>query len=212
MDRSAIILAEISQGKFNEDRGLLKLDSKPLLTRVVDTVKGMVGEILVVTGSKEQSDLYAKIVSSANVRFAVGFGESDESLAGALAGFEVAQGEYSLLLPFDAPFVSREVVSLLFDCCIGKSAVVPRWPDHQIEPFQAVYHTRKALEASKEALASGELEVEAMVCKMRGVRFLSTLVIEQLDPDFRTFFKVRSPLDLKKAREVAKRRETKTRK
>ncbi|HYA77156.1 MAG TPA: hypothetical protein VEF91_00405, partial [Verrucomicrobiae bacterium] len=65
---------------------------------------------------------------------------------------------------------------------------------------------------SKEALASGELEVEAMVCKMRGVRFLSTLVIEQLDPDFRTFFKVRSPLDLKKAREVAKRRETKTRK
>jgi molybdopterin-guanine dinucleotide biosynthesis protein A len=211
LDRSAIILAEISQGKFSEDRGLLKLDNKPLLNHVVDTVKGLVDEVLVVTSSKEQSVLYAKIVSSANVRFAVGVEKSDGSLAGALAGFEAAQGEYSLLLPFDAPFVSREVVSLLFDCCIGKSAVVPRWPDHQIEPLQAVYHTGQALEVGKEALASRELEVEAMVCKMRGVRYLSSLVIEQLQPDFRTFFKVKSQLDFKKAVMMAKRRETKNR-
>ena len=212
MDRSAIILAEISQGKFSEDMGLLALDSEPLLNHIVDKVKGMVGEVVVVTSSKEQSDLYAKIVSSANVRFVVGVEESDGSLAGALAGLEAAQGEYSLLLPFDTPFVSREVVSLLFDCCVGKSAVVPRWPDHQIEPLQAVYHTVQALEAGKKALTSGEVEVEALVCKMRGVRFLSTLVIEQLDPNFRTFFKVKSPSDLKKALAGAKRRETKSQK
>ena len=211
MDRSAIILAEGSQGKFSEDKGLLKLDNKPLLNHVVDAVKGIVGEVLVVTSSKEQADLYAKMVSSANVQFAIDIDESKGPLAGALAGFEAAQGKYSLLLPFDAPFVSKEVVSLLFDCCIGKSAVIPRWPGRQIEPLHAVYHTEQALEAAKEALASGELEVEAMVSKMRGVRYLSTLVIEQLDPDFRTFFKINTPLDLKKAMAMAKPRKTKSR-
>ncbi|MGD0996495.1 MAG: NTP transferase domain-containing protein [Candidatus Bathyarchaeia archaeon] len=211
MDRSAIILAEGSQGKFNEDRGLLKLDNKPLLNHVVDTVKGIVGEVLVVTSSKEQSDLYAKIVSSANVQFAISVDKSKDPLAGASTGFKAAQGKYSLLLPFDAPFVSKEVVSLLFDCCIGKSAVIPRWPSRQIEPLHAVYHTEQALEAAEEALASGELEVEVMVSKMRGVRYLSTLVIEQLDPDFRTFFKIKSPLDLRKAVAMAKPRKTKSR-
>jgi molybdopterin-guanine dinucleotide biosynthesis protein A len=62
------------------------------------------------------------------------------------------------------------------------------------------------LEAAEEALVSGELEVEAMVSKMRGVRYVSTLVIEQLDPDFRTFFKINTPLDLKKALAMKKSR------
>ena len=211
MDRSAIILAEISQGKFSEDRGLLKLDNKPLLNHVVDTVKGLVDEVLVVTSSKEQSDLYAKIVSSANVQFAISVDGSKYPLAGALTGFEAAHGKYSLLWPFDAPFVSRDVVSLLFELCIGKSAVIPRWPSRQIESLQAVYHTGQALEASKEALADGEFEVEAMLSKMHGIRYLSTLVLEQLDPDFRTFFRINAPLDLKRAMTMIKPRKTKSR-
>jgi len=208
LDRSAIILTEGSQAKFSEDMGLLKLHNKPLLNHVVDAVKGIVGEVLVVTRSKEQSDLYAKMVSP-NVQFAISVDESKGPLAGALTGFEAAQGKYSLLLPFDAPFVSRDVVSLLFELCIGKSAVIPRWPSRQIEPLHAVYHTEQALEAAKEALASDEPDMEAMINKMRGVRYLSTLVVEQLDPDFHTFFKVNTPLDLRKAVAMAKPRKTK---
>ena len=210
MDRSAIILADGSSTKFTEDKGLLKLDNKPLLNHVVDAVKSIVNEVLVVTSSKEHADLYAKIVSS-NVQFAIDIDESKGPLAGALTGFEAAQGKYSLLLPFNVPFVSKDVVSLLFELCIGKSAVIPRWPSNQIEPLHAVYHTEQALEAAKEALASDELEMEAMVSKMRGVRYLSTLVIEQLDPDFRTFSKVNTPLDLKKAMSMTKPRKTKSR-
>ena len=211
MDRSAIILAEGSKGKFAEDRGLLKLGGKPLVNHVVDAVEGMVDEVLVVTSSKEQTELYAKTISSANVRFAISIDESKEPLAGSLTGFEAAQGEYSLLLPFNVPFVSKAVVSLLFDCIIGKAAVIPRWPDRQIEPCRAVYRTEQALAAAEEALSSGEVEVEAIVNKMRGVRYLSTLVMEQLDPDFRTFFQVKSSLDLKKAMMMAKPRKTKSR-
>ncbi len=210
MDRSAIILVDGSLTKFSEDKGLLKLDNKPLLNHVVDAVKSIVNEVLVVTSSKEHADLHAKIVSP-NVQFAIDIDESKGPLTGALTGFEAAQGKYSLLIPFNVPFVSKDVVSLLFELCIGKSAVIPRWPSCQIEPLYAVYNTEQALEAAKEALASGELEVEAMVSKMQGVRYLSTLVIEQLDPDFRTFFKINTPLDLKKAMTMTKPRKTKSR-
>jgi molybdopterin-guanine dinucleotide biosynthesis protein A len=199
LDRSAVILAIDSQGMFSEDKAHLKLDNKPLLNHVVDAVKGLVDEVLVVTSSKEQADFYTKIVSSTNVQFAISIGDTQGSLAAALTGFEAAHGNYSLLLPCDAPFVSKEVVSLLFDLSAGKSAVIPRWPSNDCEPLQAVYHTGRASEAARKALAAGEVDVGAMIACLRGVRYVSTLVIEQLDPDFRSFFRVNTPLDLKKA-------------
>jgi molybdopterin-guanine dinucleotide biosynthesis protein A len=64
MDKSAIILAGGSSSRFSEDKGVLELDNKPLLNHVVDAVKGLVDEVIVVTSSKERVDLYSKIVSS----------------------------------------------------------------------------------------------------------------------------------------------------
>jgi molybdenum cofactor guanylyltransferase len=203
MDRSVIILAGGSSSRFSEDKGVLDFGGKPLLRHAVDAVKGLADEVIVVTSSKERADAYAKIVPS-SVRFAVDCCESKGPLVGAVTGFEAAQGEYSLLLPFDAPFVSREVASLLFDCCIGKSAAVPRWTNQQIEPLHAVYHTKKALEAAKKTLAQGELDMCAMVDKLQGVRYISTLVLEQLDLDLKTFFNINTPLDLKKANAMLK--------
>jgi molybdopterin-guanine dinucleotide biosynthesis protein A len=205
LDRSAIILVGGSSSRFGEDKGVLKLDNKPLLNHVVDAVKGIVSEVIVVTSSKERANLYSKMVSF-NVRFVIDICESRGPLVGALTGFEVAQGKYSLLLPFDVPFVSRDVASLLFELCIGKSAVIPRWPNNQIEPLHAVYHTKQALEAAKKALANNKLDMNAMISKMQGVRYISTLVIEQLDPDLRTFFNINTPLDLKKAMTMIKPR------
>jgi molybdopterin-guanine dinucleotide biosynthesis protein A len=109
-----------------------------------------------------------------------------------------------LLLPFDTPFVSKEVVSLLFELCLGKAAAIPRWPNEQIEPLHAVYQTKLALEAAKSAVSEGKLTMRAMIEKLRGVRYVSTLVIQQLDPDLRAFFNINTPLDLKKAMAMVK--------
>jgi hypothetical protein len=67
------------------------------------------------------------------------------------------------------------------------------------------------MQAARDAQANGAFEVEDMVSTMRGIRYLSTMVVEQLDPDFRTFFKVNSPLDLKKAVMLTKPRKMKNR-
>jgi len=197
LEKSAIILAIDSSNKFEEDKGLLILDNKPLLKYVVDVVKSVAEETIIVTTSKERTDSYAKIVSP-KVKF-VNADPSKGFLGAAFAGFEAAQGKYSLVLPFDSPFVSPDVVTLLFDCVVGKSADVARSPDCEVEALHAVYNTKVALEAAKEALANGALDLEAIFDKLRGVRYMSTMVIEQLDPDFKTFFRVITPLDLKKA-------------
>jgi molybdopterin-guanine dinucleotide biosynthesis protein A len=207
LDRSAIILADGYLNKFDCDKGQLQLNGKPLLNHVIDAVEGLVDEVIVVTDSQDRADAYAAIVSS-KVRFVIDVCASKGPLIGALAGFEAANGEYSALLPFDSPFVFQDVLTLLFDCAVGKAAAIPRWTNQEIEPLYAVYNTKQALKAAKEALTENQLDLDIMVEKMRGVRFISTMVLEQLDPDLKIFFSINTPLDLKKAAVMGKPRKT----
>lgn len=198
LDRSAIVLAGGFSSRFGQDKGVLELANKPLIRHVLDSVESVVDETIVVTNSEERVAKYAKFLRP-EVKFAVDVGELRSPLIGALTGFGAAQGAYSLLLPFDTPFVSREVVSLLFELCLNRAAVIPRWPNGHIEPLHAVYRTTPALRAAKAAVAEKKLKVRAMIEKLSGVRYVSTLVIQQLDPELRTFFNVNTPADLKNA-------------
>ncbi len=203
MDRSAILLASELSCKFGQDKGILELTNKPLIKHVVDAVKVVAEETLIVTDSQEQADKYSGIVGS-TIKFIVDPEVTTDPLVGALKGFQMAQGKFSLLLPFDAPYISRDVITLLFELCPGRSAVIPRWPDAQIEPLHAVYHTQTALEAAKLAVGEGNLDVPDLVEYLQGIRYVSTLVLQELDPELKTFFRVKTPLDLKKAGVLAK--------
>jgi molybdopterin-guanine dinucleotide biosynthesis protein A len=95
-------------------------------------------------------------------------------------------------------------LQLLLELSVDKNAVIPRWPNCFVEPLQAVYCTKPALEAARDGLRSGEVRMQAMVNRLRNIRYVSTIVLEQLDPGLRTFFNVNTPLDLKKAEAMFK--------
>jgi molybdopterin-guanine dinucleotide biosynthesis protein A len=208
LDRSAVVLAGGFSSRFGQDKGVLMLASKPLVKHVVDAVSPVVDEVILVINAQEKVAEYERIVGS-RVRFVVDVCESQGPLIGALTGFGVACSRYCLLLPFDTPFVSRDVVSLLFELCVGKAAVIPRWPNEQIEPLHAVYQTKLAFEAAKSAVEEGKLDMRAMIARLCGVRYVSTLVIQQLDPELKTFFNINTPLDLKRAMALVKPRKIK---
>jgi len=198
LERTAIILAGGSSRGFPEDKGATLLENKPLIRRVYNIFEPIVDEVIVVTNTQERADLYKKILPE-TAKFAVDGQESQGPLIGAIAGFEVAQGTYSMLIPYDSPFVSEELAMLLFDLSIGKTATVPRNPDHEIEPLCSVYQTKLVLETARQVAAEGAVDLQTLVEKLRGVRYISTMVIEQIDPELRSFFSVNTPLDLKRA-------------
>ncbi len=52
MERSAIILAGGMSKEFDGDKAVLELEGKPLLSYVVESVKGIAEEVIVVTDSQ----------------------------------------------------------------------------------------------------------------------------------------------------------------
>jgi molybdopterin-guanine dinucleotide biosynthesis protein A len=201
--KSAIVLAGGISSRFGLDKGILRLDKKPLIEYVVSAIESIVDETIVVTNSSERAELYARYIP-AEVKFAFDSSKIRSPLIGAYSGFRMAKGDYSLLLPFDTPFVSREVILLLFDLCQNKTAVIPRWPNCHIEPLHSIYKTKSVLTASKTAVDEGKLNMRAMIEKLQGVRYVSTMVIQQLDPELNTFFNINTPSDLKQAAFVVK--------
>lgn len=205
MERSAIVLAGGTSSRFGQDKTVLELRGRPIIRYVVDAVKGIVDEVILVTSDPKRAGEYSRLVGT-KVKFALDVEDAKGPLVGAFTGFQTASNKYSLLLAADTPFISRDVLNLLFELCHGKSAAIPRWPNQQIEPLQAVYHTKTALEAARIAIAEDKLNVRAMIENMGGVRYVSTLVIQELDPELKTFFNINMPLDLKYAERLLEKK------
>ena len=201
MDRSAVVVAVGLPSMFEQDKATLELKGKPLIKHVVDNVEPLVDEVVVVAGSQESVAVYEEILGP-HVKF-VAASEADSVLLAALAGFQAASQKHVLLVPCDAPFVSVDVAELFFELCQGKAAVVARWPNSEIEPLHAVYNRKVALEAAEMAVEDECVGLEAMVENMCGIRYVSTLVVQEMDPELRTFFSVNSLVDLKRAEVMA---------
>ena len=207
MESSAIILAGGSSSRLGQEKGLVSLAGRPLIRYVLDTINNLVDEKLVVVSSNTQAENYSRAAGpKAHILIDKGYGQTP--LLGAATGFEAARGEYSILLPCDTPFVSKEVLTLLFDLRENRSAVIPRWPNCYVEPLQAVYNTDLSLEATKIALEENESNMKTVAERLRRVRYVSTLVLQQIDPELTTFFNINTSLDLRKAEAILRRRDS----
>jgi molybdopterin-guanine dinucleotide biosynthesis protein A len=208
VERSAVLIVDGSTAVTGQEKSILELNGRPLIERVVDAIGVLVDEVIIVAESQEQSSVYSELVDP-DVKILVNPERDKSPLLDALKGFRIAKGKYCLLLASEFALVSPSVIDLFFDLCPGKTAVIPRWPNQQLEPLQAVYHAKTALEAGKLAFENGLFDVEAMIEYMGGIRYISTLAIQEFDPELKTFFKVKTLVDLKMAETLTKPRKRK---
>ena len=204
-----MILAGGFSQRFGQNKGLIELSGKPLVLHVLDKALHIVDEVVVVVSSDAQRRAFSCALHD-EVDVTVDKYEKQSPLVGALTGFERVRGKHSLLLPCDTPFISNRVLSLLLDLCINRNAAIPRWPNEYIEPFQAAYRTQSALRAAETALEEKKLDMQSMILHMTRVRYISTLVLRQMDPKLLTFFNINTPEDLKRAESILKRRNSHT--
>lgn len=203
LEYSAIVLAGGFSTRFGQNKALLQLGNKPLILHVLDRVASVVDERIVVVNTEEQKNQLQRIVKNKAETFLDEY-KTQTPLAGAYTGFKHTKSEYSLLLSCDTPFVNTDVARLLLECCINRSAAIPRWPECYIEPLQAAYHAKSALTGAETALEQGRLNMSAMIANLHSVRYISTLVLQQLDPKLYTFFNINTQIDLKRAEALIK--------
>jgi molybdopterin-guanine dinucleotide biosynthesis protein A len=190
---SAIILSGGTSKRFKQDKGLFRVNQKPLISYVIEAVTPLVNEVLIATSDDKVAEYSTHFPSLKIVADEYAF---KAAISGALTGFKNASGDYSLLLPCDTPLVSQKVLALLLDLAPSNDAVIPRWPHGHIEPLQAIYNTKSAYDLATRIIADRKLKMSELVSRLPKVHYLPTSVIHQVDPLFLTFHNINTLSDL----------------
>ena len=171
-----------------------------MIMHVYERVSTVVNEVLVVLSSRAKYKQYERYLGRELLR--LDEFPSHTPLIGAYTGFKHVNSEYSFLLSCDTPLLSVKILLLLLNTTRNANAVIPRHPNNYVEPLQAIYRTRDALEASHQALISGRLNLRSMIDLLDHVVYLPTDRIKEFDPQLLTFLNVNTKSDLKRAEKI----------
>ena len=202
--RSAIILAGGRSTRMNGDKGLKELGGEALVNRVIRRVGVLVDEVLLVVGSEEQREAYSKVVDE-DVTLLVDLYSDGSPLVGAITGLKHAKGEYAFMAACDMPFISDEVVEILFNEGEGHDGAVYQWPNEWTEPLLAVYRVKPSLEKALELYGSGDLRVRRILQNLPNVKMIPIENLKAIDADLHSLFDVDTEEALREAESILKK-------
>ena len=199
--RTGIILSGGKSSRLGQDKGLTDLDGKPLISWVIDLLRGITDEIIVVVGSEKYIPLYWAVVPD-DVRVIPDCYQEDSPLIGLISGLREARGEYAAICACDMPFVVPEILEMLFCVSYGLNGSLLVKSNGWIEPIPSVYHVSNCLDYAEVLRGLGEMRIRKVLENMTDTMILSIEKLRLIDPELVSFF----DLDTLESVEAAKRR------
>lgn len=197
--RSAVILAGGAGRRIGGDKAAMEFLGRTMIERVVDRVRDVALDVVVVVRDEPQRRRIQRLVPDARVVCdqVSGYGP----VAGLVAGMEAARGDWSLAAGCDLPFISPGVFDTLFRLVEGHDAAVPKREDGVLETLHAVYRSGPMAEACRRAVLGGERRIVVPLETLR-VNRVPVDRLRSADPRLLSFFNVNTKEDLREASRV----------
>ncbi|MDD5142064.1 molybdenum cofactor guanylyltransferase [Methanoregula sp.] len=188
--RSAIILVGGEARRANgQEKYFFRYQGKTFIERLVDTLRGIVDEIILVARDPEQCRRFDHLEG---VRCITDIRQGIGPIRGLHAGTLAAQGDLIFVSACDMPCIDAGVVSYLFSAIGEHQAAIPSWNTDLLEPLMAVYRREAILEYLK---THESYSLRSMI------RSIDTLYVpvndlRQFDPELRSFTNINKLEDL----------------
>lgn len=197
MKVTSIVLAGGKNLRLGRNKALEKVNGKSLIERVIQRLKPLSNQILVVTSGQP-----FEFPSADKVKILVDIYSDKGPLSGIYTGLLASKSSPCIVVACDMPFLNSGLLSYMVEMSSGFDAVVPRLGERRLEPLHAVY-SKSCLEEMKAQLELNQLGVNSFlnwVC----VRYIEREECERLDPQLLSFFNINFQVDLDWASDVAK--------
>lgn len=179
--RSAIVLvggeARRADGR---EKYFFSYDGTTFIERLLNTLRPVVDEIVVVARNKEQC---ARFAGFSSIRCTTDIRQGIGPVGGLHAGVLAATGDLLFVSACDMPCVHAGVVDYLFNAIDDYEAVIPSWNSDMLEPLHAVYRRESLLSY----LASHQsLSLRTMIRSLNAF-YLPVDDLRSIDPSLMTF-------------------------
>jgi molybdopterin-guanine dinucleotide biosynthesis protein A len=192
---TVVIQAGGLSSRMGKNKALVEFRGQPMIARVMDRIKDLGEELLIVVADKEGfGSLDARIEQD----LISGLGP----LGGLYTALYYAQNPYVLAVACDMPFLSRTLLHQEQDLLIsgGYDVVVPSL-SNGLEPLHAVYRREICLGEIGRAIRSGEKKLISWFSKVR-VRRFEEYEIRHVDKHLRSFWNINTREDLETAEKL----------
>jgi molybdopterin-guanine dinucleotide biosynthesis protein A len=214
---SAVVLAGGASQRMGRDKALVEFDGEPLLARVIERVRTLSEDIIIVANDAEA---FARFGVPVIPDVYPGKG----SLGGIFSGLRAAREPYALAVACDMPFLNLPLLHYLISLAPPFDVVIPRAQDpsgkvprstrgdkpegskksrpidspiakeSNLHPMHAVY-SKRCLQAMERRLLADDLRLISFHPDVR-VRIVEPSEVEQFDPQRLSFFNANTPEDL----------------
>ena len=185
--RTGIILAGGESKRIGTDKGLIDLNGKPLIRYVVESLRPIVDEIIVVVGSKERIQHYRNAVED-DVMVVPDLYDDGSPMIGLITGLTHAKGDYAVVAACDMPFINSELVDILFLLSFELNGTLLIKPDGWIEPLPAVYNVEVGKRRAVQLRNDGDLRLRKVLETLPSVARILVERLKIIDPELRSFF------------------------
>jgi molybdopterin-guanine dinucleotide biosynthesis protein A len=192
MEVTSIVLAGGKNLRLGRSKALETIGGKSLIECVVERLRQLTGQILVVT-SQGQPDLPV----AGKTEILVDLYPDKGPLGGIYTGLLASQSSHSIVVACDMPFLNIELLRHMIELSPDFDVVVPRLGEGMVEPLHAIY-SKSCLDNMKTQLERSQLRVNYLLNKVR-VRYVERAECQKLDPQLLSFFNINSQSDLDKA-------------
>ena len=185
--RTGIILAGGDSKRIGTDKGLLDLNGRPLISYVIESLRPIVDEIIVVVGSEERIPNYRNAVED-DVQIFPDMYEDGSPLIGLITGLTHAKGTYAVVAACDMPFINSALLDLLFLLSFDLNGTLLIKPNGWIEPLPAVYKVDIGRKRANQMRMHGDLRLRKVLETLPDVARIQVERLKVIDPKLRSFF------------------------
>jgi len=156
MELTAIILAGGKSTRMGEDKGLMLFNGKPMIQYVIDAVKPLVNDIIIISNKKSYEKfgypVYEDLIKEKG------------PLAGIYTGLKYSKTDKNLVLSCDVPFVSSELIQLLIGNCTDVDVVIPE-KEERTHQLIGIYN-KKCIELFEKELEQNQRKLKLAIEKL----------------------------------------------
>ncbi len=195
--RSSLLLAGGLGTRLNgREKALMLYQDNTLLERTLAVLDEVSDELIVSLRDTEQVKQFSKYLGDRKV--VIDKIKNAGPLAGMLAGFEQACGDYVFTVACDMPFLNGQLIDMMFDMVQEHDALIPISEHGTKETLHSVYHREKMLIAIENAMHEGHRSILAPVSSLDDVLYLDADVMKKIDKGLKSFVNINIPSDMKK--------------
>lgn len=197
MKRSSLLLAGGLGARLNgREKALMVYQDNTLLERTLAVLDEVSDEVIVSLRDGEQLQQFSEYLGDRKV--AIDKIRNAGPLAGMIAGFEEACGDYVFTVACDMPFLNGQLIDMMFDMVEEHDALIPISEYGTKEPLHSVYHKDKMLIAIENAMHEGYRNILAPVSSLDDVLYLDADVMKKIDKGLKSFVNINIPSDMAK--------------